>query len=197
MLRITFTPTAFLSLLLLSIGSLAQDAPRAEIFGGYQFVHANSGLRIGGLDSFALNGWDASLSGYFNRYLGITADFAGIYGTPKTVVPQIGQIGVNTHLYTFMFGPVLRAANKSPFQPFAHALFGGARVTATASVGGVGGVTISDSNTGFAWAAGGGLDFKLFLILGVRMGQFDLVQTRIGGNNQNNFRYSGGIVLRF
>jgi opacity protein-like surface antigen len=197
MLRITLIRAACLSLLLLSIGSLAQDAPRAEIFGGYQFVHANSGVQIGGFDSFALNGWDASLSGYFGRYLGITADFAGVYGTPKTVVPQVGQIGVNTHLYTFMFGPVLRAANKSPFQPFAHALIGGSHVTGTASVGGVGGLSISDSNTGVAWAAGGGLDFKLFPILGVRLGQFDLVQTRIGGNSQNNFRYSGGIVLRF
>jgi opacity protein-like surface antigen len=176
---------------------LAQDASRVQIFGGYQFVHANSGIRIGGIDSFALNGWDASLSGYFGRYLGVTADFAGTYGTPKVVVPQIGQIGVNTDLYTFMFGPELRAANKSPFQPFAHALFGAAHVKGSVSVSGVGGASISDSNTGFAWAAGGGLDFKVLPLIGLRLGQFDYVQTRIGGNNQNNFRYSAGIVLRF
>jgi opacity protein-like surface antigen len=176
---------------------LSQDAPRVQVFGGYQFVHANSGINIGGLDSFALNGWDASLSGYFGRYLGFTADFAGTYGTPKTVVPQIGRIGVNTDLYTFMFGPELRAANKSPFQPFAHALFGAAHVKGAVSVSGVGGVSISDSNTGFAWAAGGGLDFKLLPLIGLRLAQIDYLQTRVGGNNQNNFRYSGGIVLRF
>jgi opacity protein-like surface antigen len=176
---------------------LPQDAPRVQVFGGYQFVHANSGINIGGLDSFALNGWDASLSGYFGRYLGFTADFAGTYGAPKVVIPQIGQIGLNTDLYTFMFGPELRAANKSPFQPFAHALFGAAHVKGAVSVSGVGGVSISDSNTGFAWAAGGGLDFKLLPLIGLRLGQFDYVQTRIGGNNQNNFRYSAGIVLRF
>jgi len=182
---------------LISMASVAQDAPRVEVFGGYQFVRANSGIQIGGLDSFALNGWDASLSGYFGSYLGFTADFAGTYGTPKVSIPQIGQIGVNTDLYTFMFGPVVRAANKSPFQPFAHALFGAAHVKGAVGVTGIGGLSISDSNTGFAWAAGGGLDVKLLPLIGVRLGQLDYVQTRIAGNSQNNFRYSAGIVLRF
>jgi hypothetical protein len=60
----------------------AQDAPRAEIFGGYQFFHANSGISFAGFDSFNLNGWDGSLNGYFNRYLGITTDISGAHGTP-------------------------------------------------------------------------------------------------------------------
>lgn len=197
MIRTTAIKAVFVLLPLLCVAVLAQDAPRAEIFGGYQFVHANSGVQIGGFDNFSLNGWNASLSGYFGHYLGITADFSGTYGTPKVTVPQIGQIGVNTHLYTFMFGPVLRAANPSPFQPFAHVLLGGARVTGSVSVPGAGGISVSDSDTGFVWAAGGGLDYKLLPLIGVRLGQLDFVQTRIGGDSQNNFRYSAGVVLRF
>src|SRR5262249_40895898 len=70
----------------------AQDAPRAEIFGGYQFFHANSGISFAGFDSFNLNGWDGSLSGYFNRYLGITTDISGAYGTPTIDVPGVGLL---------------------------------------------------------------------------------------------------------
>lgn len=185
-----------LCLILLSVTAMAQDAPRAEVFGGYQFVRANSGVQVSGIDNFALNGWDASLSGYFNRYIGITGDFAGTYGTPKVLVTPVSDIGVNTHLYTFMFGPVVRAANNSPFQPFAHVLFGGAHVSGSVKVPDLG-FSISDSDTGFAWAAGGGLDFKVLPLIGIRLAQVDFLQTHIGGNNQNNFRYSGGVVLRF
>lgn len=185
---------ASLCLILLSAAAVAQDAPRAEIFGGYQFVRANSGVQIGGIDTFALNGWNGSLSGYFNRYVGITTDIAGTYGTPKVQFPSVGEIGVNTHLYTFMAGPVLRAANKSPFQPFAHVLFGGAHVSGSVDAPGV---SVSGSDTGFAWAAGGGLDFKLLPLIGIRPVQVDFLQTHIGGNSQSNFRYSAGVVLRF
>ena len=68
---------------LLPYQALAQDAPRAEVFGGFQYFRANTGTDVENLDHFNLNGWDASLSGYFNRYIGVTADFSGAYGSPE------------------------------------------------------------------------------------------------------------------
>jgi opacity protein-like surface antigen len=138
------------------------------------------------------------VSGYFSRYVGITADFAGAYGTPAINVPSIGSFDIHTHLYTFMFGPTVRVANNSPLQPFGHALFGGAHLTGSVGipVSGFGG-SITDSDTGFAWAAGGGLDFKAIPLISLRVAQFDFVHTHIGGDNQNHFRYSAGVVLRF
>jgi opacity protein-like surface antigen len=177
--------------------ALAQDAPRVEVFGGYQLVRASSGVQVSGIDNFMLNGWNASLSGFFNRYIGVTGEFAGTYGTPKIEVPQVGSIGINTHLYTFMFGPVVRAANKGPVQPFAHVLFGGARVAGSVGIPGIGGLSISESDTGFAWAAGGGVDFKVLPLISIRPAQVDFLQTHIGGTNQSNFRYSAGVVVRF
>ena len=174
-------------LLILSVSALAQEAPRAEVFGGYQFFRASSG--VSGIDNFNLNGWDAAVSGYFNRYVGVTGDFSGSYGTPS-----VSGVDVHAHLYTYMFGPTVRAANKSPFQPFAHVLFGGAHISGSVSAFGSSG---SASDSGFAWAAGGGLDIKAFPLLSVRVGQFDFVQTHIGGDSQNNLRYSAGVVLRF
>lgn len=185
-------------LLFIATGACAQNAPDGEIFGGYQYFHANSGVSFSGFDNFSLNGWEGAVSGYFSRNVGITADFAGVYGTPAINLPPIGSFDIHTHLYTFMFGPTVRVANKSPLQPFAHALFGGAHLTGSVGipVSGFGG-SITDSDTGFAWAAGGGLDFKAIPLISLRVAQFDFVQTHIGGDNQNHFRYSAGVVLRF
>ena len=43
-----------------------------------------------------LDGWDASLSEYFNRYLGITADISGACGSPEFLgVLALGRIQNN------------------------------------------------------------------------------------------------------
>jgi hypothetical protein len=70
----------FVFLLLCSLASYAQDDSRVEIFGGYEYLHASTG--VSGVNGFNLNGWNASLSGYFTRNLGVTADFAGRMARP-------------------------------------------------------------------------------------------------------------------
>jgi hypothetical protein len=93
-------------------------------------------------------------------------------------------------MYPFMFGPIVHLPNSSKITPFAHALFGGAHLTASA-------FGVSAGETDFAWAAGGGLDAHLNSRYSVRLAQFDFLQTRFGGDNQNNFRYSAGILIKF
>jgi hypothetical protein len=164
--------------LLVSVVAVAQE-DKAEVFGGYQYTRLNTG--VSGVDSINLNGWNASVSGYFTKNLGISADFSGAYGSP---------FGVSTKMYPFMFGPIVHLPNSSKITPFAHALFGGAHLTASAS-------GVSAGETDFAWAAGGGLDAHLNSRYSVRLAQFDFLQTRFGGDNQNNFRYSAGILIKF
>ena len=53
------------------------------------------------------------------------------------------------------------------------------------------------SDSGFAWAAGGGLDVNASSHLAIRLGQFDFLQSHISNLTQNNFRYSVGIVFKF
>jgi opacity protein-like surface antigen len=163
--------------------AVAQEAPRAEVFGGYQYFRANSG--ISGLNNFNLNGWNASASGFLNDYFGVKADFSGSYGTPS-----MAGIGLKTRLHTYMFGPVVRYHNASKLTPFAHALFGGGHISGEA-------FGISASESDFAWAAGGGVDVSVNNRFAVRVAQADFLQTRVGGDSQNNFRYSAGVVLRF
>jgi opacity protein-like surface antigen len=181
----------FFMLLCLFIVPAMAMAQKAEVFGGYQYFHASGGST--GVDSVNLNGFNIAGTAFFHHYLGVTADFSGTYGTPTFL-----GVGVNTHLYTYMFGPELRATNSTKFVPFAHALFGGAHVSASSNfVAPSGGFTASGSNSGFAWAAGGGLDYKALPHIAIRVGQFDFLQTHISSETQNNFRYSGGVVFRF
>jgi opacity protein-like surface antigen len=168
---------------LFSLAAFGQEDAKAEIFGGYQYLHANTG--VSGVSSLNLNGWNAALSGYFNRNLGITADFSGTYGTPTVL-----GVGVKTHLYTFMFGPVVRVPNSSRLTPFAHALFGGGRISGSA-------LGVSLSETDFTWAAGGGVDANVTPHVAVRLAQADFLQIRSSGDSQNSFRYSAGIVFKF
>ena len=169
-----------LAVLLVVACAAAQDAPRAEVFGGYQFFRADaSGV------GFNLNGWNAAVSGYFNRYVGVTGDFSGSYGSPTVL-----GLGISTKLYTYMGGPVVRFPNNSKITPFAHALFGGGRIS-----GDVAGIGLSEN--GFTWAAGGGLDAKVSPHVSIRVAQFDFLQTRFVSTTQNNYRYSAGIVFHF
>src|SRR3954462_8494160 len=93
--------------------ALAQDAPRAKVIGGFQYLRANTNTDVSDLDHFNLNGWNASFSGYFNLYLGVTADFSGAYGSPEVL-----GVPLHTKLHTFMFGPVLRLSNPTHLTPF-------------------------------------------------------------------------------
>ena len=153
---------AFLSLVvcvgLLSFPLMAQDSeddyPKAEVFGGYQYTY------VGGRGSVSpsLNGWNASLTGNFNSWFGLAADFSGAY---KTIS------GVPVRVYTYSGGPVVSLNSRGKVNPFVHALFGGTH--ASASLGGLG---PNDAN-GFTMMIGGGADFKLSKVLAVRLIQAD------------------------
>ena len=92
-----------LSLAMLLMPAMAQDHPKAELFGGYQFTHLDPDLNA--------NGWNAAVTGNLNSWLGITGDFSGTYKG-------------GGHLYTYMVGPTFSARTER-VTPFVHALFGG------------------------------------------------------------------------
>jgi hypothetical protein len=143
-------------------------AQRVEIFGGAQFEHLQS--------SYNAVGWNASLTGNFKHVLGITGDFSGVYKSRTT----------NSSVYTYTVGPVL-TARLPVVQPFVHALFGGA----TVSAGGV-------RDNAFAMLVGGGLDLGFRKGIGFRLVQADWLMTKFGDQTQKDQgRVSAGIVLKF
>lgn len=164
---------------------MAQEFPKAQIFGGYQYLH----LGGNGTDVNA-NGWNASLTGNLNHWFGITADFSGSY---KTV--NVAGIDVDTKFYTYTGGPVVNLNSGGKVNPFVHALFGGVHASGSASAGGVSG---SASDNGFTMMFGGGVDVKVNHAIAVRLIQGDWVYYRISGDSEsNNVRISTGIVLNF
>jgi hypothetical protein len=166
----------FLVLILSAVA--ANAAPNATLFGGYQYtrfdnpsVSINSGNFFGS-GGLGANGWNAALTGGFNSWLGIRADFSAAYPS-----------GFN--FYTYTFGPEL-SVHLPIVRPFAHALFGGARISSGGS-----------STTGFDMMLGGGVDVG-HGILAWRVAQLDWMSTRFSGFTDNkNVRICTGLVLRF
>ncbi len=166
--------------LLLPVWLQAQESefPRAEFFGGYQFLH------LGGEGSSVnANGWNVSVTGNMNHWFGVTGDFSGSYKTVN---------GVSANVYSYTFGPTLSLNHAGRVNPFVHGLFGGAHLGA--SMAGLG----SGSTNGFTMLYGGGVDAKVSKMFAVRVFQADWVYYRFSGISQSsNVRVSTGVVLRF
>jgi opacity protein-like surface antigen len=180
------TLIAFLAFFALScaLSSVATaQVPKGNIFVGYSYGSAdlNSNNRSN------LNGWEGSLEGKVLPWVGIVADFNGLYGTNN--FPSSSQIfHVDAREHDFLFGPRV-SVSVGKLRPFAHALFGAGHVSVSTQ-------GYSASDTAFATALGGGLDYRLIHGLAWRL-QGDYLQTRFFGNTQNNGRFSTGIVLNF
>lgn len=192
------------AIILLPLALAAQDAPKAEIFGGYSYLRNSS-------NSF--NGWEGQVTANFGRYLGVTGDFSGHYRTFATLsaIPGVSA-SAPQRLYNFLFGPTV-TARFDKHAIFGHALFGAAHSSLGA------GVTIPflgtvstgiNGATAFAMAFGGGVDLGLTRTFAIRPAQIDYLYTRFNSVNavstglsnsasghQNSFRYSAGVVIRF
>lgn len=173
------------------------QAPNGNVFFGYSYYHAD----LSSIDSANTNGWEASVEGKVIPFLGFVADVDTHYGSQNFLctefpqpacpvsVPLAGGVATLNDSFTehnFLFGPRV-SVSVAKFRPFAEALFGGAHISLNNSGG---------SDTSFATAVGGGLDYKIIPLIAWRF-QGDYVQTRFFDATQNNVRISTGLVLRF
>ncbi|MCI0351888.1 MAG: outer membrane beta-barrel protein [Acidobacteriales bacterium] len=190
---------------MLPLALMAQEGPKAEVFGGYSLLR-NSGNN--------LNGWNAQGTLNFTPHFGITTDFSGNYHTVGSFSPLTGTLlSANQRVYTFLAGPRVSTAFDR-FSVFGHSLFGVAHSSLGAGVTLpiVGGISTGlTSANAFAMALGGGVDIELSRHVAVRAGQLDYLYTRFSptdaistglfsnslSGHQNSFRYSTGIVFRF
>jgi outer membrane immunogenic protein len=171
------TLVAVFLLFISAVAVAADDAPKAEVFGGYSYFRCDmQGVNT----SCSLHGWDASVAFNAAKYFGIVADFGGTYG-------KVNYSDYKIH--SFLFGPKF-AVRKEKVTPFAQALFGVANTKISKS-----GVSLSSQND-FAMTLGGGLDYNASQKITVRVAQAEYFMTRSAGESLNNFRYSAGIVLK-
>ena len=222
-----------LAIVMCGFYAVAQDYPKAEVFGGFSLVHIDTeGFTNAKLVALTdtpgstvktwYPGWEIAGQYNFTKLLGIKADISGDYGTPVSVP---GVTGIpSSHGYTFLFGPVV-SFRTGKLTPYFHGLFGANRLSIGSStldraVGPFVLIPGGYTETAFAMAFGGGLDWKLTHHFSARLGQFDYLYTghcfsvsateaaeldvaqgcKLGvgtapAAHQNNFRFSTGIVI--
>ena len=81
----------------------AQDHPKAELFGGYQYTHLHPDINA--------SGWNTSITGNFSSWFGLTADVSGAYKN-------------GGRLHTVMVGPTISFRQSDKVTPFVHVLVG-------------------------------------------------------------------------
>lgn len=185
--------------LFFSTAAIAQVPTSGNLFFGYSFESADStSLGLSNSSRPNLNGWEASFEGKIFPWVGFVADFVQHFGSESFQTTQApngaSSANVDGHELTALFGPRV-GAPIGGFRPFAEALFGVGHISTSFSGTGPDNF-VKPSDTAFATAIGGGLDYKIIKPIALRF-QGDYVQTRFFGTTQNNVRFSTGIVLRF
>ena len=166
------------------LGLAHAQIPGGNIFLGYSLSQTRPNSPL------TLSGWEGSLEGKFLPWIGIVADFSAGYGTNNLALPILCPISgcvprsQSVRRYTYMLGPRV-SVPIGKFTPFVHGLFGAAHINDQGS-----------TDTSFANAVGGGLDYRLIHGLAVRV-QADSLHTNFFNVGENHFRFAAGIDLRF
>ncbi len=212
---------ASLLLVPLSVGVCVygQDAPKIELFSGYSYLSLTEQPRIL-LKSTNLNGWNASVKLNVMPRIGLIADFSGHYGqrglTPYTTslttpgeLKRIEAIPGDMRQYTVLLGPEVRVFRWNRLSVNARALIGVAHTNTLVlplrepiqRPAGSLSTPITQrtfpSTTTFAASFGGSIDYRITDRLSYRIVQPELLLTRSGSINWNqyNFRLSTGLVF--
>ena len=156
--------------------AMAQDTPKVEVFGGYSWAGGN------------FHGWNGSVTANITKSFGVVADFSGHYGNEED-----GSILIKEDAHSVLFGPRFSCRGKR-LTPFAYALFGFTHFHQSATVSGQ---RLSDADTGFSSALGGGLDVKLNNRIAIRAFQLDYFRPNFFGEAHNRGRLAFGVVLKF
>lgn len=200
---------ALVLLMIIPLSILAQDYPQYNVFAGYSYlrtdaqnISSNQTKTSVDRSHGNLNGWNGAFTYNFSEYLGVTADFAGNYGTVNYHAndsdnEQAFKVPVDTRIHTFLFGPQVSAELTPKTRLFARVILGVGRIDQSVNLSGQ---SFDTDDTGFATSIGAGVDFELSKHLSVRPLQVDYLLTRfnparLGNDTQHNFRYAGGLVF--
>jgi hypothetical protein len=217
--------------LFVSLPALAQEKPRVQIFGGYAYLNTpqefyESGPALPPISVVSAsggasqNGWNASFAVNIFNNLDFVADTSSSFQHgSRNIKLDYGsgvlyhlQIGATSTTHTFLFGPQIRFPGGKNLNPFGRALFGISKLdrdySTTSSYQTLHGEL---SDTGFAFAAGGGLDWRCSRRISLRLLQADYIRAKkeftydwllFYGNGHvtndriaNSFRIATGVVF--
>ncbi len=215
-------------LLMLSSVAFAQGGKPVSFFAGYSNLQAEGRFDPDNptqnfSDDFferrrGAHGVNLAIAGYPTKVFGIKGDFSFHRNEDDTDFAT-GRNSVETQVYYFMGGPIVKFRNSARVEPFVHALAGGAhtrfvvdsRVTLPA---GTTNNSFETNSTDFAAAIGGGIDVRLSDRFSIRAIQADyapiflldrsiralgnagaLQPFTLEGQRQDNIRISVGVVF--
>ncbi len=158
-----------------SVPALAQEPSRSDLFFGPSYLNT---------DDQSLYGGGVAYSHYFKGSFGLVLDASLHFGSSE---------GVDLRELNLLVGPQFAFNRKGSASFFVRALFGLRRDTAGLTVLGV---SISESDSGFGMAFGGGLDLRLSWRWALRV-QGDYLYAKRDGETVDGVRVSVGTVYRF
>jgi hypothetical protein len=173
-----------IALTMMTAAGFAQIPTAGNVFFGYSFYRGNTGASNTG----NLNGWEGSLEGRLVPHIGMVADVSAQYGTLQIPTLNFGDIDSSTRVQSYLFGPRI-SASVGKVRPFAHVLIGASHLRESTGL-------FLNSETDFADAIGGGIDYHLIPRVSWRI-QLDDLQTRFHGGRQDVARFSTGLAVRF
>ena len=199
--------------ILLGFSAWAQEFPRFELGADYSFARFNPNAAY--TNGHSLNGGGGSFVVNINEFLGIKMDLQGYqsqthnFAVPSGLSFPGGASGaVSGDLFTYLFGPQIKVRSHG-LHPFAHILFGAAHSNVYSNafkqicqpIAGTCSFKTSPAEDGFAMAIGGGVDIPIGKVVSFRPAELDYLLThftnQFANSNQNNFRYSAGLVFSF
>ena len=165
------------------------------------------------------NGFDASAVYNFHRYVGVAGNVSGHFNS-ETFTDGATRRDTSSRIYNFLAGLQIKDNQKEgrALRPFAHALFGVARVRLHArqtnqfAPAPFNDFTISDSQSDFAMKLGGGVDLRISRHVDLRLveinynpifggeralagGPFPATPQVAKGRTAHNFSVGFGVVL--
>lgn len=193
-------------------GTVTPNFPRVEVFGGFSFLRPNIPSDIlGGSDGIAASnagefilgnviGWGASGTVYLTRSFGLTGDASGHYRRLGTVTFEDISVDADLSLHAFLGGPTFKA-RLAHVEPFAHALFGIGKASASGTLQEGRTVTREHfSDSAMVMGIGGGLDVPVGKSISLRPIEADYFPYRTSNGSTftfNNFRWRTGVVFRW
>jgi hypothetical protein len=187
-MKFKFVASVIVLALFFAATTQAQERQVIDVAVSYSYVRYNPATS--GIKNFSMNGGSGSVALNFNSWLSGVADVGG-YSKHNI----LGN-GVSGSLSTYLFGPRVTLNRYGRVTPFGQVLLG------IAHTGGRY-LTTGGSQTPFAAAIGGGIDWRWTNHIRLRAGEVDYLLTHFeevtNANTQvqSNLRVSSGLVFRF
>ena len=167
--------SAFSVFCMFCLPSLAQDAPRLELFGSYSYVRYDSPT-LGFKDFTGLNGGNIGFTYNLTTRFGVVGEIGGAWGSPFKFYD-----GLAGPRYTFRRGKI---------SLFGQGLFGKAKTHVEIPSA----INQGLSSSAFAFAGSGGVDYSVTNHFSIRAIQVDYIRSKAFELDQGNLRFSVGLI---